>query len=279
VFNLVHGDGAGVGAPLAAHPDVDMVSFTGSTKAGRDIARAAATTVKRVHQELGGKSPNIVLDDADLEQAVSAGVLHLVNNSGQSCNAPTRMLVPAARLAEVERIAKQVAEAVVVGDPSSPATKVGPVVSSVQFDRVQGYIEQGIAEGAALLTGGQGRPEGLPRGYYVRPTVFSNVRNDMTIAREEIFGPVLCLLPYHSDEEAVRIANDTPYGLAAYVWGKDERRLREVGARLRAGRVVFNGASGDMHTPFGGFKQSGNGREWGEHGLRDYLEVKALVGC
>jgi aldehyde dehydrogenase (NAD+) len=279
VFNLVHGDGAGVGAPLAAHADVDMVSFTGSTRAGREIARAAAATVKRVHQELGGKSPNIVLDDADLEQAVSAGVLHLVNNSGQSCNAPTRMLVPSSRLAEVERIAKQVAESVVVGDPASPDTNIGPVVSKVQFERVQGYIEQGIAEGAALLAGGPGRPQDLERGYYVRPTVFSNVRNDMTIAREEIFGPVLCLLPYDSEEEAVRIANDTPYGLAAYVWGRDEGRLRSIGARLRAGRVVFNGANGDMHTPFGGFKQSGNGREWGEHGLRDFLEVKALVGC
>jgi aldehyde dehydrogenase (NAD+) len=279
VFNLVHGDGAGVGVALASHPDVDMVSFTGSTRAGREVARAAAATIKRVHQELGGKSPNILLEDADLDQAVTAGVLHVVNNSGQSCNAPTRMLVPAAKLEEVERIARKVAEAVVVGDPADAGTKVGPVVSKIQFERVQDYIKRGVEEGASLVAGGPGRPAELGRGYYVRPTVFSKVHNDMTVAREEIFGPVLCLLPYTSEEEAVRIANDTPYGLAAYVWGRDAVRLRAVAARLRAGQVVFNGARADMHAPFGGFKQSGNGREWGEHGLRDYLEVKALVGA
>jgi aldehyde dehydrogenase (NAD+) len=277
VFNLVNGNGPGVGAPLAAHPDVDMVSFTGSTRAGTEVARAAAATVKRVHQELGGKSPNILLDDVDLEEAVSAGVKHVMRNSGQSCNAPTRMLVPAAKLAAAEAIARTTAEAVAVGDVRSKATAVGPVVSKTQFERVQKYIDKGIEEGAKVVTGGPGRPEGLSRGYYVRPTVFSNVRNDMTIAREEIFGPVLCILPYESEEEAVRIANDTPYGLAAYVWSKNPARARAIAARVRAGQVLLNGAQPDMHTPFGGFKQSGNGREWGEHGLRDFLEVKAVV--
>jgi aldehyde dehydrogenase (NAD+) len=279
VFNLVNGDGAVVGAALSSHPDVDMVSFTGSTRAGKEVARSAAATVKRVHQELGGKSPHVVLDDADLEPAVSSAMVRLLTNSGQSCNAPTRVLVPAAKMAAAEAIAKRVAEAAVVGDPGSADTTVGPLVSRVQFERVQGYIEKGIAEGAKLVSGGPGRPKGLERGYFVKPTVFSNVRNDMTIAREEIFGPVVCIIPYGSDEDAIRIANDTPYGLAAYVWGKDTARARAVGSRLRAGQVAFNGARADMHTPFGGFKESGNGREWGEHGLRDYLEVKALIGA
>jgi aldehyde dehydrogenase (NAD+) len=277
VFNLVNGDGPTVGAALATHPDIDMVSFTGSTRAGTEVARGAAATVKRVHQELGGKSPNLLLDDVDFERAVTAGVQHVMRNSGQSCNAPTRMLVPAARLAEVEAIAKRVAEAVIVGDTKAAQTVIGPVVSKIQFDRVQSYIEKGIAAGAKVVTGGPGRPSGLAKGYFVRPTVFSGVRNDMTIAREEIFGPVLCIIPYDTEDEAIRIANDTPYGLSAYIWSKNPARARAVGARIRAGQILLNGASADMHTPFGGFKQSGNGREWGEHGLRDFLEIKAVV--
>jgi aldehyde dehydrogenase (NAD+) len=279
VFNLINGTGTEVGAALASHPDVDMVSFTGSTRAGTEVARMAAPTVKRVHQELGGKSPNILLEDADFAQAVKASVLHVFQNSGQSCNAPTRMLVPASRLAEVEALAKQVAEKLTVGDPSSQETEIGPVVSAIQFERIEGYISKGIAEGAKLVVGGRGRPEGLTKGYYVRPTIFSNVNNDMVIAREEIFGPVLAIIPYRDEEEAIRIANDTPYGLAAYVWSNDLARANRVSRRIRAGRVAINGASGDMNTPFGGFKRSGNGREWGEHGLRDFLEVKAVLGA
>jgi aldehyde dehydrogenase (NAD+) len=278
VFNLINGDGVNVGAPLSSHREVDMVSFTGSTRAGTEVARNAAASVKRVHQELGGKSPNVLLDDADFERAVKQSVLHVFQNSGQSCNAPTRMLVPANRLAEVEAIAKRVADTVLVGDPTLEKTVVGPVVSKLQFDRVEGYIEKGIAEGAHLVAGGPGRPDGLTTGYYVKPTIFSNVRNDMTIAREEIFGPVLCILPYQTEDDAVKIANDTPYGLAAYVWSRDNIRARRVGNRIRAGQVVLNGASGDMQTPFGGFKMSGNGREYGEFGLRDFLEVKAVIG-
>jgi aldehyde dehydrogenase (NAD+) len=278
-FNLINGNGIDVGAPLSSHREVDMVSFTGSTRAGTEVARNAAASVKRVHQELGGKSPNVLLDDADFEKAVKQSVLHVFQNSGQSCNAPTRMLVPAAKMAAVEAIAKRVAEsAVVVGNPASESTTVGPVVSKLQFERVEGFIEKGIAEGASVITGGAGRPDGLAKGYYVKPTIFSNVRNDMTIAREEIFGPVLCILPYDSEEDAIRIANDTPYGLAAYVWSQDLLRARRVGSRIRAGQVALNGAYGDMQTPFGGFKASGNGREYGEFGLRDFLEVKAMIG-
>jgi len=278
VFNLVNGDGPGVGAPLSMHREIDMVSFTGSTRAGTEVARNAAASVKRVHQELGGKSPNVLLDDADFERAVKQSVQHVFQNSGQSCNAPTRMLVPAARLAEVEALAKRFAEAVVVGDPASEKTNIGPVVSKIQFERVGSYIAKGIAEGAKVIIGGPGRPAGLEKGYYVRPTIFSNVRNDMTIAREEIFGPVLCILPYESEDQAVEIANDTPYGLAAYVWSKDNLHARRIGSRIRAGQVTLNGASGTMNTPFGGFKMSGNGREYGEFGLRDFLEVKAVIG-
>ncbi|HEY2399621.1 MAG TPA: aldehyde dehydrogenase family protein [Steroidobacteraceae bacterium] len=279
VFNLINGTGVEVGAALASHPEVDMVSFTGSTRAGTEVAKLAATSVKRVHQELGGKSPNILLDDADFERAVKAGVLHVFENSGQSCNAPTRMLVPASRLAEVEAIAKKTAETVTVGDPTSPEIQVGPVVSRIQFERVEGYISKGIAEGAKVVIGGEGRPDGLQKGYYVKPTIFSNVNNNMLIAREEIFGPVLAILPYETEEEAIRIANDTEYGLQAYVWSNDLARANRVGRRIRAGRITINGKSGDMNTPFGGFKKSGNGREWGEHGLRDFLEVKAVIGA
>jgi aldehyde dehydrogenase (NAD+) len=279
VFNLVNGSGPEVGAALAAHEDVDMISFTGSTRAGTEVARTAAATVKRVHQELGGKSPNILLDDADFERAVKASVMHLLQNSGQSCNAPTRLLAPADRLPEVEALARKIAESVVIGDPKSEKTGVGPVVSKIQFDRVENYIERGIAEGAKLVMGGNGRPEGLEKGYFVRPTIFSNVSNDMVIAREEIFGPVLAILPYRNEEEAIKIANDTPYGLQAYIWSNDLVRANRIGRRIRAGRVTINGAPGDMRIPFGGFKKSGNGREWGEYGLLDYLEVKAVLGA
>lgn len=279
VFNLVNGTGPEVGAALAAHQDVDMVSFTGSTRAGTEVARTAAATVKRVHQELGGKSPCVILDDADLEQAVKACVAHVMENTGQSCNAPTRLLVPANRLAEIEAIAKKAAEAITVGEPHSDETAVGPLVSKIQFDRVQNYISRGIESGAKLLTGGAGRPRGLDTGYFVQPTIFSNVENDMLIAREEIFGPVLTILSYKDEQDAIRIANDTPYGLQAFVWSKDRDHANRVARRIRAGRVTINGASSGMNIPFGGFKRSGNGREWGEYGLREFLEVKAMVGA
>ncbi len=277
VFNLIHGDGIDVGVPLSRHPDVDMVSFTGSTRGGTDVARNAAATVKRVHQELGGKSPCILLDDADYGRALSHVLNAVYLNAGQSCDAPTRVLVPAGRLMEAESVAHRLVHTLVVGDPTLEKTTMGPVVSQRQFERVQGYIETGLKEGARLIVGGVGRPAGLEQGYYVRPTVFSRVHNDMTIAREEIFGPVMCILAYEGEEEAVRIANDTPYGLAAYVWGADEVRMSRIAARLRAGQVTLNGASPDMHTPFGGYKMSGNGREYGEFGLREFLEVKAVI--
>ncbi len=279
VFNLVNGLGTTVGAALSSHPGLDMVSFTGSTRAGIEVARGAAPTVKRVHQELGGKSPNVLLEDCDFSRAVKIGVLQVLTNSGQSCDAPTRMLVPEGRLAEVEAIAKATAEGAVVGDPRGEKTTVGPVVSRIQFERVQGYIQKGIAEGARLVAGGPGRPAGLERGYYVRPTVFSGVRNDMVIAREEIFGPVVVVIPYRDEEDAVRIANDTPYGLAGYVWSGDAAHGQRVAARIRAGQIHLNGAGPDFAAPFGGFKTSGNGREWGVHGLREFLEVKALLGA
>jgi aldehyde dehydrogenase (NAD+) len=279
VFNLVNGDGPTVGQAIAAHPGIDMVSFTGSTRAGIQVAKAAADTVKRVAQELGGKSANVILDDADLERAVAGGVRSCFTNSGQSCNAPTRMLVPKGRHAEAVAIAKKAAEAVRPGDPRDDASTIGPVVSRAQFDKIQRLIEQGIKEGAELVTGGPGRPEGLTRGYYVRPTVFANVRNDMTIAREEIFGPVLAILPYESEDDAVRIANDTPYGLSGYVASTSPERALRVAARLRTGNVHLNGAGPDFSAPFGGYKQSGNGREWGAFGFEEFLEVKAVLGC
>ena len=279
VFNLVNGDGPTVGAAIAAHPGIDMVSFTGSTRAGVQVAKAAADTVKRVAQELGGKSANILLDDADLKRAVEGGVRSCFTNSGQSCNAPTRMLVPRARYAEAVAIAKAAAEKVMVGDPRAEGTTIGPVVSQAQFDKIQRLIRAGMEEGAELVTGGVGRPPGLERGYYVRPTVFAGVRNDMTIAREEIFGPVLSILPYEDEEDAIRIANDTVYGLAGYVSSADTQRALRVASRLRAGNVQLNGAGPDFTAPFGGYKQSGNGREWGEFGLEEFLEVKAVMGC
>ncbi|MCB2020496.1 MAG: aldehyde dehydrogenase family protein [Rhizobacter sp.] len=277
VFNLVNGDGPSVGAAIASHPEVDMVSFTGSTRAGIEVARNAAPTVKRVHQELGGKSPNVILPDADLKRAVTAGVRGVMGNSGQSCNAPTRMLVPNAKMDEALAIAKAAAEATTVGDPASGAA-IGPVVSAAQWDKIQTLIHKGLEEGATLVAGGPGRPEGLAKGYYVRPTVLGHVNNQMTVAREEIFGPVLVILGYDTVDEAVAIANDTPYGLAAYVSGTDTEATRAVAARLRAGQVNINSAAPDLMAPFGGFKQSGNGREWGDHAFAEFLETKAMLG-
>ena len=277
VFNLVHGDGPGVGQAIAAHPDVDMLSFTGSTRAGIAVARAGADTVKRVHQELGGKSPLLILDEQSLEAAVRWGVTDCFSNSGQSCNAPSRMLVPAALHGRATVLAKAVAEAMVVGDPRDAATQLGPVVSQTQFDKIQRLIQAGLDEGATLVCGGPGRPPGLTQGFYVRPTVFAAVRNTMKIAREEIFGPVLSILPYGDEAEAIHIANDTPYGLAAYVWSADPADARRVAGRIRAGMVHINGADLPLNAPFGGFKQSGNGREWGEFGLADFLELKVVV--
>ena len=278
VFNMVNGDGPGVGTALSKHPQIDMVSFTGSTRAGTLVAQNAAPTVKRICQELGGKSPNIILDDADLEKAVKGGVLHMYNNSGQSCNAPSRMLVPSEKLADAEAIAFEVSKKVVVGDPKTEGTTMGPVVSEIQFNKIQELIEKGIEEGAKLVTGGPGRPDGINRGFYVKPTVFSNANNDMTIAREEIFGPVLTMIPYDTEEEAIEIANDTEYGLAAYVQSSDLDRARKVAARLRAGNINLNGSGPTPNVPFGGYKKSGNGREWGAHGFTDYLEIKAVSG-
>ena len=277
VFNMVNGDGPTVGAAISSHPDVEMVSFTGSTRAGIEVARNAAPTVKRVHQELGGKSPNIVLDDAVMERAIPASVQNMMSNSGQSCNAPSRMLVPRARQAEIVALAKATAEGMTTGDPTGNAN-LGPVVSDVQWNKIQGLIAKGIEEGATLVTGGPGRPEGLEHGYYVKPTIFSDVTNDMTIAREEIFGPVMAILPYDSVEQAVEIGNDTPYGLAAYVQGTDPAAISDVASRLRAGQVIVNGAGMDPMAPFGGFKQSGNGREWGDHAFGEFLETKAVMG-
>ena len=276
VFNLVNGDGAGVGVALASHPDIDMVSFTGSTRAGVEVAKLAAPTVKRVTQELGGKSPNIILDDSGFAEGVSAGVANMMPNSGQSCNAPTRMLVPNSRLAEAISIAREAAEQVTVGHPDAGAT-IGPVASKAQFDKVQRLIQKGVDEGATVVVGGPGRPAGLEQGYYVKPTVFAHVTNDMTIAREEIFGPVLCILGYDDIDHAIEIANDTEYGLAGFVSGADLDKAHEVARKIRAGWVTINHAF-DMNTPFGGYKRSGNGREWSEFGFHEYLEVKSILG-
>ncbi|MCF3938883.1 aldehyde dehydrogenase family protein [Gordonia tangerina] len=277
VFNLVNGDGPGVGTALAAHPGIDMVSFTGSTRAGIEVAKNAAPTVKRVAQELGGKSPNIILDDEDFAANVAGGVAAMMMNSGQSCNAPTRMLVPSSRMAEAEEAAKSVEATLTVGDPSGDV-RLGPVVSEPQFTKIQGLIDRGVAEGAKVVFGGPGRPDDLPTGYYVRPTVFSEVTNDMEIARTEIFGPVLVMIGYDSLDNAIEIANDTEYGLAGYVSGKDVDEVRKVGSRIRAGSISLNGAQLDPVAPFGGYKQSGNGREWGDYAFDEFLEVKSLLG-
>ena len=278
VYNLVQGSGSVVGEAMSSHPDIDMMSFTGSTRAGIRVAQAAALTVKRVAQELGGKSANILLPDVDFQMAVTKGINSMMVNSGQSCTAPTRMFVPQDRHDEVKKIAKAAAEKFVVGNPQDPATRLGPVVNESQFNKIQGLIQKGIDEGAELVTGGVGRPENLNRGFYVRPTVFAGVTNDMTIAREEIFGPVICILPYKDEEEVIRLANDTIYGLAAYVQGADLEHARKVAAQMRAGNVHVNYPMGDTAAPFGGYKQSGNGREYGKWGLEEFLETKAVIG-
>ena len=278
VFNLINGDGPGVGTALSQHPDIAMVSFTGSTRAGVLVAQNAAPSVKRVAQELGGKSANIILDDADLEAAVVDGSRGMFENTGQSCDAPSRMLVPRAKMNEAAAIAAKVAAGTVVGNPREKGTRVGPVVSELQWNKIQDLIQKGIDEGATLAAGGTGRPEGLDKGYYVKPTVFADVSNDMTIAREEIFGPVLSIIPYDSEDEAIRIANDTPYGLSGYVSSGDIDRARRVASRMRTGMVHINGADLEALAPFGGYKQSGNGREWGAHGMDEFLEVKSVYG-
>ncbi|WP_422036338.1 aldehyde dehydrogenase family protein [Reyranella sp.] len=278
VYNMVQGAGSVVGEAMSSHPDIDMMSFTGSTRAGIRVAQAAAVTVKRVAQELGGKSANILLPDVDFQMAVTKGINSMMVNSGQSCTAPSRMFVPQDRHDEVKRIAKAAAEKFVVGNPQDPSTRLGPVVNESQFNKIQGLIQKGIEEGAELVTGGPGRPENLNRGYYVRPTVFAGVTNDMTIAREEIFGPVICILPYTDEEEVIRLANDTIYGLAAYVQGSDLEHARKVAAQMRAGNVHVNYPMGDTAAPFGGYKQSGNGREYGKWGLEEFLETKAVIG-
>jgi aldehyde dehydrogenase (NAD+) len=278
VFNLVNGDGPTVGNAIASHPEVDLVSFTGSTRAGIAVASAAAPTVKRVTQELGGKAAYIILDDADLSTAVKDCVQGCFRNTGQSCNAPTRMLVPRSKLAEASAAARKVAEVIQIGDPLAESTGMGPLSSKAQFEKVQGLIQRGMTENAKLIVGGLGRPQGITQGYFVRPTIFTEVRNDMTIAREEIFGPVLCIIPYEDDEDAVRIANDTPYGLSGYVASADVERARRIAKRIRSGNVHINGARLDFAGCFGGYKQSGNGREWSEAGLEEFLELKAIFG-
>ena len=279
VFNLVNGDGLTVGAAISGHPDIDLVSFTGSTRAGREVAKAAADGIKRVTQELGGKSANIILDDVpDFARAVSGGVAGCFGNSGQSCNAPTRMLVPKSRMEEAINAAKAAAAKSVVGDPSAESTRMGPVVSEIQFNKIQTLIQKGIDEGADLIAGGPTRPEGIEEGYFVRPTIFANVSNDMTIAREEIFGPVLSIIGYQDDDDAVSIANDTDYGLSGYVSGEPEH-AQAIARKLRTGNVHINGAGPDFSAPFGGYKQSGNGREWGIEGFEEFLETKAMMGA
>jgi len=277
VFNLVNGLGPEVGVAMSEHPGIDMISFTGSTRAGIDVAQRAAKTVKRVSQELGGKSPNVILEGADLNKAVSGGVAHVFNNSGQSCNAPTRMIVPTARMAEVKAIAKAVADKTKAGDPKAEGTTIGPVVNRTQWDKIQALIKKGVDEGATLVAGGPGLPEGVNKGFYVRPTVFADVTNDMTIAREEIFGPVITILGAKDEAEAVKIANDTPYGLAGYVSAGSVDAANRVGRQIRAGNINLNGVPNERTAPFGGYKQSGNGREWGKFGMEEFLEVKAIA--
>ena len=276
VFNLIQGDGPSVGVPMSTHPDIDMISFTGSTRAGVEIAKNAAASVKRVAQELGGKGPNIILDDSAFAANVAGGTASMMLNSGQTCSAPSRMLVPKARMAEAIKIAGEAAAKVTVGDPSGSFT-IGPVVSKVQFEKIQGLIQKGIDEGATLVAGGTGRPDGLKKGYYVKPTVFANVTNSMTIAREEIFGPVLTILGYDNLDQAIEIANDTEYGLAGYVAATDVDKARAVARKIRSGWVVINDGF-DFNAPFGGYKKSGNGREWGEHGFHEYVETKSILG-
>nr|WP_121994529.1 MULTISPECIES: aldehyde dehydrogenase family protein [unclassified Ochrobactrum] len=278
VFNLVNGEGAVVGEVLSQHPDVDMMSFTGSTRAGTAVSRAAAATVKRVSLELGGKSPNIVFADADLEKTIARSLAHCFENTGQSCNAPTRMLVERSVYDKAVELARKVAEGTKVGDPAEEGDHIGPLSSSIQFEKVQKLIQKGIDEGARLVAGGTGRPDGFTEGDFVKPTVFADVNNDMTIAREEIFGPVLAMIPFDTEEEAIAIANDTPYGLAAYIQTGSPERAKRVARKLRAGMVQINGTSRAPGSPFGGYKQSGNGREGGKWGLEDFMEVKLISG-
>jgi aldehyde dehydrogenase (NAD+) len=278
VFNLVNGYGPVVGEAMSTHPDIDMMSFTGSTRGGIAVAKASADTVKRVAQELGGKSANIILDDADITKAVTGGVNHIMGNSGQSCNAPTRMLVPNAKMDIAIAAAKKAAESIGIDDPGTEGAHMGPVVNKVQFDKIQGLIQQGIDEGATLVTGGTGRPAHLAVGYYVKPTVFAGVNNQMTIAREEIFGPVLAILGYDDEDQAIEIANDSEFGLAGYVCSGDIEHATTVARRIRAGQIAINYTGGGSDTPFGGFKQSGNGREKGKWGLTEFLEIKAITG-
>ncbi|MES0810859.1 aldehyde dehydrogenase family protein [Roseibium sp. SCPC15] len=278
VFNLVNGDGPGVGEAMSQHPGIDMMSFTGSTRAGVSVSRNAAETVKRVALELGGKSPNLLFADADLDTAVRFSVESCFSNSGQSCDAPTRLLVERGVYDEVVELAGRIAAEVRAGDPREEGDHIGPVISKLQYERIQGHIERGIADGARLVIGGTGKPEGLETGYFVKPTIFSDVTNEMHVARNEIFGPVLAIIPFDTEEEAVEIANDTPYGLAAYIQTGDSERAKRVSRRLRAGSVYINGAGPDWDVPFGGYKQSGNGREYGEFGLEDFLELKSITG-
>ncbi|MBJ7556854.1 aldehyde dehydrogenase family protein [Marinomonas spartinae] len=278
VFNMVYGDGPEVGSAISSHPDIDMVSLTGSTRAGVQVSKAAADNIKRVSLELGGKSPFVILDDADFEGAVRWGAKQCFRNVGQSCNAPTRMLVPAALHDQAVQLVKETALNTRVGDPLSEDTDIGPLSNALQFDKVNGMIQNAVDAGNELIVGGTGRPDGLDKGYFIRPTAFANVRNDSTIAQEEVFGPVLCIIPYHSEEEAIQIANDTPYGLAAYIESGSLERARSVARKMRAGTVYLNRNDFDPRAPFGGYKQSGNGREWGEFGFHDFLEIKGIVG-
>jgi len=278
VFNMVYGDGPSVGAALSSHPDIEMVSLTGSTRAGILVSKAAADTVKRVALELGGKSPNIILEDSDFDKAVADGVEECFNNTGQSCNAPTRMLVPARLHDRAVEIAQQVAAKTRPGDPNDLSTTIGPLSNKRQFTKVSAMIQQAIDDGCNLVAGGVGRPDGLESGYYVKPTVFANVTNDMMIAREEVFGPVLAIMPYDNEEQAVEIANDTPYGLAAYIQSGNLEKARAMASQIRAGNVFLNGNNYDPNAPFGGYKQSGIGREWGDYAFHDFLEIKGIVG-
>lgn len=278
VFNLVNGAGPQVGEWLSTHADVDMVSLTGSTYAGAQVAKYAADTIKRVSLELGGKSANIILDDADLQKAVKGGVIGCMSNTGQSCNAPTRMLVPAAKHNEIVALAKTIAEGIKVGDPDDPATVIGPQANKKQWTTVQNLIQKAVDEGSQLVCGGPGKPEGLDTGYYTKPTIFANLKNSDTICQEEVFGPVLSIIPYQNEEEAIAIANDSIYGLSGYVQSGSLERARKVASRMRTGMVHLNGAPTDINAPFGGYKQSGNGREWGAHGFDEFLEIKAVMG-
>lgn len=278
VFNLVNGLGPEVGTAMTEHADIDMISFTGSTRAGIDVAKRAANTVKRVSQELGGKSPSIILEDANLAKAIPSGVAHVFNNAGQSCNAPTRMIVPSSKMQEVSALAKDTAEKTKAGDPRAEGTTIGPVVSRIQWDKIQALIAKGIEEGATLVAGGPGLPEGVNKGFFVKPTVFANVTSEMTIAREEIFGPVLVIMGADDEADAVQLANDTPYGLAGYVYAGTLESAKRVARQIRAGNINLNGVPNHRTAPFGGYKQSGNGREWGKFGLEEYLEVKAIAG-